>query len=168
MPVSLNILSVITKIAALPITFTTQAGATETVLPLDINQLKDEFRTDLTRTPTTHLLVPRPTSFLKLDSLKPMALNTGPDAEKNILYTLGYVYFHCPIGTGRGFWDIYPDAVRAVIAIWNVLIANDTLMPAINLWPPNGSSPTIEVVLDAKGNKFWGSLIPIQILELIN
>jgi hypothetical protein len=168
MPVSLQVLSVVTRLAALPVTFTTQAGPTDSVNILDLNELKDEFRTDLQRNPNVHILAPRPASFFRMDNLKPMALNTGPDAEKNITYTLTYVYFHCPVGVGRGYWDIYPDAVRAVVAVWNVLIANDTLMPAINLWPPNGSSPNIEVMLDAKGNKFWGALVPIQILELIN
>ena len=101
-----------------------------------------------------------------LDKVTMDALGSGASALKTITYTLSYRLFYCLQGTGRGYFDIYSSAIATATNVWNVIIANDTVNGALNLWPTG--SLNISNVQDAAGNKYWGCDFNFQVTEFIN
>jgi len=80
------------------------------------------------------LLFPQPQPFMANLRLVRQSYGTGT-YKKDVLYTLRYVYLHCQVGSGRGIYDIYQDAIGKITAVIDTVLANDVLSGAIDIVP---------------------------------
>jgi hypothetical protein len=167
MPVSINLATVTASIAAFSITAVypgDTANSSTSVYVMNTSTMKDDLSAEVARGP---VLAPMPNGFFRLDKITIDALGSGANAKKSIYYTLTYRLFYCLQGAGRGFFDVYDAAVKTAMNVLNIVIANDAISGAINLWPMS-QSPSIAPVTDAVGNEYWGCDFMFQVMEFIN
>jgi len=83
----------------------------------------------------------------------------------NLDYGIRYRYVHCtPDGSPGGVYDVVDDCVETIASILAVLLANDTVNGAVDVWLTSMSDFPI-IVQDPAGNDFWGCDFTLGIKE---
>lgn len=90
----------------------------------------------------------------------------GAAAKMTAHYTLHFIFLHSPIGSGRGLFDVYADAVAKYLLIYDAILATVNLTGCVDFNIDGGdfASP----VADPAGNQFHGCPIAINITEFVN
>lgn len=123
---------------------------------------------DLSGVPANANLAPRtlyPNPEGVIRGLVPERQSQGVQGSEkiNIEYGIRYRYLHCtPNGLTPG--DIVADCVSAVSSILAVILANDTVSGAVDLWLESMTDFPISVK-DPAGNDFWGCDFTLHIKE---
>lgn len=110
------------------------------------------------------MIYPKPDGFLsglviEIDSFG------STSAKKTVRYNLSYMFLYCPVGTGRGLFDVYAGMVAKALAFLDALIANDALTGAIDIQPAGVLQ--FGPVPDPAGNLFHGCQVDLAVQEFI-
>ena len=121
-----NIRSLYTALAALDITFTTEAGGNSTPTGYDLDSLLQSV--DTAQLPCRLLL---PTEEYGSDGQGMELLAAGNGGSAEVMWNITDLMLWEPVGQTRGFLDVLPDLVRYCGQYASVLLDNRT--PATNI-----------------------------------
>jgi len=109
------------------------------------------------------VMFPDPSSPVSNVRVEPQSFGAGTAGKNNVLYTLNYVYIHAPVGSDRYITKNVSAMVAKFALVMNALIANDSVTGAVDIEPKLAGE--FGVVEDAVGNKFWGFMLAIDVIE---
>jgi hypothetical protein len=131
-----------------------------TVAGLTICDLTDIPASALRRTP---ILLPMPGQEVTEFTATRESFGAGSSALVDCDYDLNYYLLYCEAGAGRTGLDYEKERIEMVQAIWDAVIAIDTLSGAVDIWPKGGVNfVTLE---DPSGNQFLGSQLVFHVKE---
>jgi hypothetical protein len=146
----------------LQIVTVTDSIAALTVAGLHIQAL--DIPPDATR--QTPILFPEPVNFLTDFTMVRDSFGGGSSALMTVTYQLHYTFCFVPIGSGRTGLDLYSDMTAMVAAIFDAIMAIDTLTGAIDIQPL--AATEFGPVPDPAGNQYLGCRLAFQISEYVN
>jgi hypothetical protein len=110
-------------------------------------------------------LVPLPDYITGMEVIRDSYGTAG--AKMTITYTLNYRLFYSLAGAGRaGVIEYYDGMVDMIAAIWDAILAINTLTGALTVDPVGVSG--IGVVMDAANNSFLGCDLSFLVTEFVN
>ncbi len=108
------------------------------------------------------VLIPQPNDFVTDFEASFQSLGSNGTAKIDLTYTLNYVYLHCEAGSGISAFDIYSGLITNLSAILVAVLSNDAITGLVDMKPRIGS---IGVIEDPSGNRYWGVMLSLSILE---
>ena len=146
---------------ALQIVTVTDSIAALTVAGLRI--LDMEIPADATR--QTPCLFPEPLNFMTDFVMVRDSFGGGSSALMTVTYQLHYTFLFAPIGAGRTGLDMYSPMTAMVAAVFDAVMAIDTLTGAIDIQPL--AATEFGPVPDPAGNQYLGCRLAFSITEFV-
>lgn len=111
----------------------------------------------------TPILIPIPGQEVSNFSATRESYGGGSSALINCEYDLNYYLLYCEAGSGRTGLDFEEARIEMVQAIWDAILAIDTITGAVDVWPTgNVNFVTLQ---DPSGNQFLGCQIVAHVKE---
>lgn len=131
-----------------------------TVTGLSICDLTDIPVSALRLTP---IMIPIPGQEVTEFTATRETFGGGSSALVDCDYDLNYYLLYCEAASGRTGLDYEQNRLEMVQAIWDAVLAIDTLTGAIDIWPKGGVN--FVTLQDPSGNQFLGCQLVFHVKE---